>query len=625
MTDKLKITTGNPYPLGVTRYCSKINFAAVFNTKEECGIILYTNNHTKHEMKIPFTQEHKVGNIYCFLIEGIEERNFSYNFYVGEDNVVDPYAKRIIGNEVWGKSKNKKLRAAYVYEEYNWENDKPLRIPYEDSIIYGIHVRGFTKHASSKSEYKGTFLGIADKIDYLKEIGITAIELMPCYEFEETEVEKKELPINENVKPFLSENIEETKVSINYWGFKKGYYFAPKASYAATDQPSEELKNLIKEMHKNNIEVIMQFYFPDEIKQGFILEVIKYWVLNYHIDGIHIKGSKVPFTLLATEPLFANTKIIHAYVESDEIYSQKEKPAYRNLAKENDEFMYDMRKFLKGDEDMLYKVTEHMRKNPEKIGIINYIANYYGFTLADLVSYERKHNEANGEDNKDGNDYNYSWNCGIEGKARRKTILALRKKLMKNAMTFVMLSQGTPFIFSGDEFGNSQNGNNNAYCQDNTISWLNWNDMERNKEHFAFTKFLIALRKTHPILHKEGEMRIMDYLSCGYPDLSYHGENAWYPKFENYNRHIGIMYCGAYAKIDSKKDDAFFYIALNMHWVKQTFGLPKLPDKMKWYLLADTSGGEENSYFSEGSERFVNMKDTNVVIEGRTIKIYIAR
>ncbi|HOO29165.1 MAG TPA: hypothetical protein PLU43_11935, partial [Lachnospiraceae bacterium] len=245
--------------------------------------------------------------------------------------------------------------------------------------------------------------------------------------------------------------------------------------------------------------------------------------------------------------------------------------------------------FLKSDEDMLQAFLYRQRRNPQDVHVINYLTAYEGFTLNDLVSYDYKHNEENGEENRDGNNYNYSWNCGAEGSTRRKAVGKLRMRQMKNAFAMLLLSQGTPMLLSGDEFCNTQYGNNNAYCQDNKVTWLNWKQTKQSQELYEYVKELIALRKSHPILHMEEELRIMDYAACGYPDLSYHAEAAWYPKMENHIRHIGMMLCGMYARIDRLTKDSFFFIAYNMHWESHKFGLPKLPKEMNWHYCLDTT------------------------------------
>ncbi|MDD2972039.1 MAG: hypothetical protein PHE02_07920 [Lachnospiraceae bacterium] len=596
MRKKLIYKIGNPYPLGATAVGTSVNFAVALNSDEECGIILYAKS--GKEMKIPFSAENRIGNIYCMMISGGDEdglKGYSYHFYAGDGIIPDPYARKIIGHEKWGKQiELEKLRGGIELDVFDWGEDVNPRLSYEDSILYCMHVRGFTRHHSSTVNGKGTFHGIQEKIPYLKELGVTSLECMPAYEFEEVDVETEE---KKNTMSYAMEHyaekadVQETsRKRMNYWGYKKGYYFAPKAAYAMDkNSPDRELKTLIRELHRQHMEFIMQFYFPKTIKPGFILEVLRFWVLEYHIDGIHLLGEKLPLTLIATDPLFSNTKLMYYDFPCDEIYEDGEVPKYRNLSSYQDNFMIDIRKYLKSDEDMLQSFLFHMRHNPQKEGVIHYITNYNGYTLMDLVSYDRKHNELNGEDNKDGNNYNYSWNCGYEGSSRKKAIQKLRVQQIKNAIVFVLLSQGTPMLLSGDEFGNSQGGNNNAYCQDNAISWLDWQLLEKHQELYQFIKTVIQLRKEHPVLRRGKEAKMMDTLSCGYPDVSYHSEEVWRPIIDNYNRHIAIMYCGKYALLPDGTEDEFFYIAYNMHWITHDFSLPNLPKDKTWVRLLGTS------------------------------------
>jgi len=345
---------------------------------------------------------------------------------------------------------------------------------------------------------------------------------------------------------------------------------------------------MIKAFHKAGIEVIMQMYFTPDMTQEMIYHIVRFWVEQYHVDGFFLQGYNIPKKLLCEDAVLSGTKLMFEAISEENDLSRSIEQSFKNVSYIDFDFMYDARKFLKGDEDMLPKMTAHFRKNPSKLGVIHQITAYNTFTLNDLVSYDRKHNEANMEENRDGNDYNYSWNCGVEGASRKRHILNLRNKQMRNAICMLLFGQATPMLLSGDEFGMTHGGNNNPYCQDNATNWLNWNLLSKNAEFFRFVKEMIVLRKNHPILHKEDEFKIMDYISCGYPDLSYHGELAWYPEFANYNRHIGIMYCGKYAKKD-RMDDDFIYVLYNMHWTEHDFALPKLPEGMKWTKQVDTS------------------------------------
>lgn len=615
MRQKITVLKGKPYPAGMTVTGeNEINLAAVLPGKEECGVILYPKGKSA-QMRLPFQKENRIGNICCMKLQGIQPDEYEYNFYAGDKVITDPYAQQIFGNDKWGHRVDPALRSGGNTAAFDWGSDAPLMTPLCDSILYLLHVRGFTRHASSGVEHKGTFRGIVEKLPYLKSLGVTAVELMPAYEFLELERPKKQgYTMSEAVSHYMDkEPAGKEEPRINYWGFKKGYYFAPKASYSSIKDPAIEFKSMVKSLHESGLEVIMQFYFPKEVKHGFILEVLKYWVCEYHIDGIHLMGEQIPVALLATEPMLSNTKLFYYDFPCGEIYGSQDAPDYKNLACYRDDFLYDMRRFLKGDEDVLGKVLYQLKKNPKQTGAVNYITSYEGFSLADLVSYDRRHNEANGEDNRDGNPYNASWNCGAEGKTRRKAILQLRRKQMRNAMLLLLFAQGTPMIVSGDEFGQSREGNNNAWCQDNGISWLNWKLTETNRDFLEFVKAAVALRKCHPILHKPDEMTMTDFIACGYPDLSYHDGDAWRLLVERISREAGVMYCGCYAKIDRTQDDDFFYIAYNMHWEDKNMALPGLPAGMHWEKVMDSAEGQ---VVSDGEER-----EKTICVKGRTIQV----
>ncbi|MGN1147599.1 MAG: hypothetical protein ACI4TB_04200, partial [Lachnospiraceae bacterium] len=391
---------------------------------------------------------------------------------------------------------------------------------------------------------------------------------------------------------------------------------SPKNSYAYSKDAVTEFKDMVKTLHQNGMEIIMQFYFTEKVSEQEIPEILRYWVMEYHVDGFHLKGENINTGVLAADPALARTKLWYYG------FSEKKSEAdatvgtvtgMRQLAEYRDDYRYDMRRFLKGDEGMLPSVMYYLRCNPSWEGKVNYLTNYDGFTLMDLVSYERKHNEANGEENKDGNDYNASWNCGQEGHTRKRTVAALRLKQIKNALMLLFLSQGTPLLFMGDEFGNSQEGNNNPYCQDNTITWLNWRNLESGREIYDFSRALIKLRREHPVFRQEKELRLMDYGSCGYPDASYHGEVPWRPDTASYSRQLGVMYCGKYAYVDKRTPDDFFYVAYNMHWEPHQFAMPKLPRGLCWELC-----------MSSDTEllKVLPKKQTEVSVPGRCICVF---
>lgn len=615
----MEIRKGKVGPLGVGIQGDCLSIVTDLCGTSQTGIVIAVRG--QKDIRIDFADTYRIGSLYCLEIRDFPYDTFSYHFLVDGELIQDPYAKLSLGCDRFGDAKNcdKKCEHVVTDMDFDWGIDRPLEIPYHDSIFYKLHMRGFTKHASSGVAHKGTFLGLQEKIPYLKELGITAVVSMPIFEFDDVIYNETYQKVNKELLPFLEEANKPWEYKTNYWGYTTGSYMAPKRAYASCDRPDVELKQLIKTLHQNGIEFIVEFFFPAQTRPGFILDVCRWWVSEYHMDGFKLKGSDLPVKLLTTDPYLAHTKLIFEHVDPSWILTNAD--AYQNVAVMSGGFLYDVRKFLKGDEDMLSSVSRHFKENPGWGGIVNEISTYQGFTLCDLVSYDRKHNEDNGEDNHDGSDYNYSWNCGAEGATRKKSIQLLRMKQCKNAMSMLLLSQGTPILLAGDEFLNSASGNNNPYCQDNAISWLNWKQNKQTKELFAYIKELIAFRKKHPILHTKDALRQMDYMALGYPDLSYHNEQAWYAGFENYNRHMGVMYCGKYVKIDRTHTDDFIYVAYNMHWIDHHFALPKLPSDLTWEIQLATAN-EENVHFVADPGEKPNGKRNKAVLSPRMIAVF---
>ncbi|MCR5418090.1 MAG: hypothetical protein K6E84_04170 [Lachnospiraceae bacterium] len=603
MKDQFVLQKGSPYPMGVTPAAGGYNVAVALDylPKKECGILLYDSR--RKPLKVAFTEKCRIGNIYAALLTGDFSQYRYYLFYCDDKTFMDPYAEGVDGRNVWGKlrGEDKPLRATIPSgEEFDWGSDRCPETDFADTIIYGLHVRGFTRHASSKvdKQRRGTFEGVEDKIPYLKSLGITTVECMPIYEFDEIILNPAYEATEKKAELYGGSENGNWQYRINYWGFgdRGNYFFAPKAAYSAIGDPALSLKRLICSLHKAGIEIIMQIYFPLRCDPCYIQRVIHHWVIKYHVDGFHLVGMKIPRSLLALDPLLARTKLIMEEPDGERIFGEGRRvPLFRNLASYKDDFRCDARKYLKGDEDMLRPMAEHMRRNPSMEAVVHHIADYRGFTLMDLVSFDQKHNGPNGENNRDGSEYNYSWNCGVEGISRKKSIQQMRLSQRKNALGFLFLSQGVPFLQAGDEFGHSASGNNNPYCQDNEINWLSWRWDKMGERLLAYTKELIAFRRSHPVLHRKESMRIMDTISCGYPDLSYHGKNAWYAQMENYNRHLGIMLCGLYESLPGGRTDDFIYIAMNMHWIQHDFALPDLPQGYEWRLVCDTkdAGSDE--------------------------------
>lgn len=602
--------------MGLTRTDGGIHVSAVAAAKA-CSLLLFVKEDKngkearfREVRNIPFPEEGKIGHVWSMTLNGAFD-DLYYAFEADGKRFSDPYGRSFAGRERWGRlSHAKRLLLSPVAEpEFDWQGDGPLHIPYEDCIVYRAHVRGLTKHASSGTEHRGTFRGVVDKIPYFKELGITTLELLPPVEFQEVM-----MPENVEGNPY---GTSEPTGRLNYWGYAKAGMFAPKASYAdpGTD-PVTEFKYMVRELHKAGLEVVPELYFSGKEVPEFVLETVRFWVREYHVDGIHLTGY-APTVLLARDPYLADTKLWALSWEA-------EKPAAgekKHLGEYNDGFLIDMRRALKGDEEQMSSLIYRNRRNPAETGVLNFMAGTNGFTMMDMVSYDQKHNEANGENNRDGSDYNYSWNCGAEGHVRKKKIQELRSRQLRNAMLLLFLSQGTPVLLAGDEFGNSQNGNNNAYCQDNEISWLNWNLNKWDQALLDFVKHVIAFRKAHPVFHMEQEPRVMDYLACGHPDISYHGVNAWQPEFENFRRQIGILYCGAYAKKPNGENDDFFFVIFNMHWEPHSFALPNLPKNLVWSLAFDTSDSAAGGYYEEGQERQI-LNQKNYMVPSRSVLVF---
>ena len=602
--------------MGLTRTDGGIHVSAVAAAKA-CSLLLFVKEDKngkearfREVRNIPFPEEGKTGHVWSMTLNGAFD-DLYYAFEADGKRFSDPYGRSFAGRERWGRlSHAKRLLLSPVAEpEFDWQGDRPLHIPYEDCIVYRAHVRGLTKHASSGTEHRGTFRGVVDKIPYFKELGITTLELLPPVEFQEVM-----MPENVEGNPY---GTSEPTGRLNYWGYAKAGMFAPKASYADPGtNPVTEFKYMVRELHKAGLEVVPELYFSGKEVPEFVLETVRFWVREYHVDGIHLTGY-APTVLLAKDPYLADTKLWALSWEA-------EKPAAgekKHLGEYNDGFLIDMRRALKGDEEQMSSLIYRNRRNPAETGVLNFMAGTNGFTMMDMVSYDQKHNEANGENNRDGSDYNYSWNCGAEGHVRKKKIQELRSRQLRNAMLLLFLSQGTPVLLAGDEFGNSQNGNNNAYCQDNEISWLNWNLNKWDQALLLFVKHVIAFRKAHPVFHMKQEPRVMDYLACGHPDISYHGVNAWQPEFENFRRQIGILYCGAYAKKPNGENDDFFFVIFNMHWEPHSFALPNLPKNLVWSLAFDTSDSAAGGYYEEGQERQI-LNQKNYMVPSRSVLVF---
>lgn len=563
-TVDMKTAVGFPFPQGCTVEGQTAIFSVAVPEGQTCELIIYKKGARASAFSQEMPYSDVAGNLHFLSVVLEQPEDYEYCYKIGGKIVPDPYGKAFSGREHWSVSKGKEkrtLRTRIVTDTFDWEKSQFPHLKKEDVIAYSIHVRGFTKHSSSGVAHKGTFDGVTEKLPYLQKLGINQIHLMPVYEF------------------------DENQRHVNYWGYGKAYFFAPKASYAAGD-PVNEMKSLVRQMHLAGIEVILEMPFTEGTTFSLILDCLRYWVMQYHVDGFIVNPYICNPDELAKDPVLAKSKIL----------------------KKEDGFQNVMRRFLKGDEGMIRDVICQLKNQDTQL--YNYIASHNGFTLCDVVSYDGKHNEANGENNLDGPDYNYSWNCGAEGNSRKKAVNELRKNQIFNAFFLLLFAQGMPCILSGDEFMNTQKGNNNAYCQDNLISWLDWNQLSRQEELYTFVCRLIALRKA---CMKQIAKKSEDTMGrSGIPQISYHGEDAWQMPAGRASRQLGVFY----HEESTEKD---FYIAYNMHWLSHSFALPSLPKGMEWVCIAGTKEGVLDE------KEAVPVKDKKVQLEERTIKVFVGR
>lgn len=563
-TVDMKTAVGFPFPQGCTVEGQTANFSVAVPEGQTCELIIYKKGARASAFSQEMPYSDVAGNLHFLSVVLEQPEDYEYCYKIGGKIVPDPYGKAFSGREHWSVSKGKEkrtLRTRIVTDTFDWGKSQFPHLKKEDVIAYSLHVRGFTKHSSSGVAHKGTFDGVTEKLPYLQKLGINQIHLMPVYEF------------------------DENQRHVNYWGYGKAYFFAPKASYAAGD-PVNEMKSLVRQMHLAGIEVILEMPFTEGTTFSLILDCLRYWVMQYHVDGFIVNPYICNPDELAKDPVLAKSKIL----------------------KKEDGFQNVMRRFLKGDEGMIRDVICQLKNQDTQL--YNYIASHNGFTLCDVVSYDGKHNEANGENNLDGPDYNYSWNCGAEGNSRKKAVNELRKNQIFNAFFLLLFAQGMPCILSGDEFMNTQKGNNNAYCQDNLISWLDWNQLSRQEELYTFVCRLIALRKA---CMKQIAKKSEDTMGrSGIPQISYHGEDAWQMPAGRASRQLGVFY----HEESTEKD---FYIAYNMHWLSHSFALPSLPKGMEWVCIAGTKEGVLDE------KEAVPVNDKKVQLEERTIKVFVGR
>lgn len=590
--------------------------------QERPSLVLYRKGTQEIVEEIAFPEQERPGLPYTMKVK-LAPGGYEYNYRIGGRIVTDPYAVRIVGREQFGappEDSPHAVRGGFITKKFDWKGDRLPQIPYEDAVMYHLHVRGFTMQKNSGVRRKGTFAGLTEKLPYLASLGVNQLKLMPAYEFSEwMKPEKAALGApktqEEAMKRALEPEAAQESSRMNFWGYGGGFYFAPKASYSASGRPEEEFRELVRACHARGIEVLLEFAFGDEVDLPMISDCLNYWADTYHVDGFSVIARDSLTPEIARLPLFRARKLLCCWYPDYIKTANVERKSL--IAETNDGFMNDCRRMLKGEEQSLGPFGYRLRQNPPGCGQINYMTNHDGFTLLDLVSYDCKHNDANGERGRDGTDYNYSWNCGVEGVTAKREILRMRMRQRKNAFAMLFFSQGTPMLLAGDELGNSQEGNNNPYCHDSELTWTDWSRARSNRELTQFVRDAAAFRAKHRMLHQKAELKCADRLSSGFPDLSYHGEKAWFGDFDHMKRHLGCMYSGSYAG-----EDGFLYIAWNFHWDAQQFALPQLPKKKEWFMVMDTS--QKQSFLHEDAQTALGTAKL-LTVPGRTVVVLEGR
>nr|WP_297874694.1 alpha-amylase family glycosyl hydrolase [uncultured Blautia sp.] len=673
---------------GATALSNGVSFTVHTHNGTSCELLLFHRGEEEPYAVLPFPEAYKIGDVYSMIVYDLNVEEFEYAYRIDGPNkpkkgllfdkkkvLLDPYARVVAGQRIWGERKQGAYHARVLKDVFDWGDRKQSHKELCDLIIYELHVRGFTQHPSSKVKHRGTFEGLREKIPYLKELGINAVELMPIFEFDETM----------NAREVNGQKLLE------YWGYNTVSFFAPNTSYIAQDeynQEGTELKELIKELHENHIEVILDVVFnhtaegnekgpvfcfkgmdnnlyymltPDGNYYNFsgcgntlncnhpivrlmILECLRYWTVSYRVDGFRFDLASIlgrnadgspmnnPPLLetLANDPILSNVKLIAEAWDAGGLYQVGSFPAGRRWAEWNGRYRDTMRGYLKGENWEAWNAAWRICGSGDMYGglttddnrdyagynsSINFFTCHDGFTLYDLYSYNEKHNENNGWNNTDGANDNRSWNCGAEGETNDPEVLKLRYRMIRNACALLMCSRGTPMFLAGDEFGNTQFGNNNSYCQDNEISWLDWTYLEKNRDLFEFFKFMIAYRHKHAVIRR----KLPDAV-CGMESIHAHDVRAENTNLPDGTRTFAVSFAG----YDRKKgEDDLVYIALNTYWEDVSITLPDLHKRGTWYLSVNTYGDGEGRYFyPEGQEIRI---DGSFIMRPRSVAVFTGK
>ena len=705
---------GKALPLGASLSNEGVNFAIFSRNATAVTLIVFESADPNSPWtEIPLNKkENKTGNIWHCFIKGLKEGTcYLYRAdgpYFPEKGqrfnphktLLDPYAKAITDLSKWDFGKSSGYdpakpggdltysyaddifdmpRCLVIDDTFDWQGDTPLNYPLRFSVIYETHVKGLTAHPNSGVKFPGTYRGVIEKIPYFKDLGITSLEFLPVQEFNENEIQYS--------------NPRTGNKLTNYWGYSTVGFFAPKGSYAADKSPGgqvREFKEMVRELHKAGIEVILDivfnhtaegneqgptfsfrgldnsiYYMLDEnrryyknysgcgntmncnhpVVRTFIMDCLRYWVTEMHVDGFrfdlgsilgrdqngHIMENPPTLEQIAEDPVLSSTKIIAEAWDAGGAYQVGWFPGGR-WAEWNDKYRDEVRKYWRSDP----KETRHfatrlsgssdlyLRDGRKPFHSINFVTSHDGFTMNDLVSYNGKHNEDNGEENRDGCNNNLSYNYGIEGVTTDPLINILRERQKKNFFASLMISLGTPMLLGGDEFGRTQNGNNNAYCQDNEISWYDWTLLEKNKNIYRFAKEMIAFRRRHPCFMRPEFFTGIGGNYKGIPDISWYDEKGNHPDWENIGYYLAVRLDGSRAETLADRDDNYFFIMFNASLDAQVFALAEPPSKKEWFLVVDTGLLPPNDIFSLGEEKSLSSQN-KYPVKARSMVILMSK
>lgn len=526
-------------------------------------------------LRIPMKPISPGSVLFSVGLRDLDCSRYTYAFEIGKTRILDPKARKILGRDLFGEKERQENSLSCgipASSPFHWGTDQRPCIPKEEMILYKLHVRGFSMQCPGMEEKAGTFLALTKKLSYFKKLGITSLELMPVYEFEEFF----------SLDPAQKEYFPKDK--INYWGYTKGNYFAVKKAYLSAGSDEREFKKMVRTMHRMGMECILEFYFPASVNPHEALESLRFWNEEYHVDGFHIIGGRELAGWIRSDYSLSGRKLFFDWFSPEDCASED---TMLSLYSYNDSFRYPMIRAMNGHGLGMKELADVIVRQEQQQGIVNYIATNNGFCLKDLFSYFAKHNEANGEGGRDGEDPCYTDHCGIEGEPASRSIRGKRMKQCKNALFTLILARGIPLLYMGDEDGNTQSGNNNAYCQDNSIGWKDWKNRKENRQLRDFVQELIAIRKAYPQLSDPEPSCFTDPGGCGYPDLSFHGESAWSFSGAEPEQVLGILYAKDYAR--HGEHASFLFAAYNFSVEPKDLALPLLPKDFTWHVRIATA------------------------------------